>query len=79
MQARDSLIVKKREVIQLEIIQAKLTPKLLEEVEKLIKEGLYADRDEAIRDAIRRLIREIRYSVEEENLLKDAEWGLYGK
>ncbi len=63
----------------MEIIQAKLTPKLLEEVEKLIKEGLYVDRDEAIRDAIRRLIREIRYSVEEENLLKDAEWGLYGK
>jgi len=63
----------------LEIIEAKLTPKLLEEVEKLIKEGLYADRDEAIRDTIRRLIREIRYSKEEENLLKDAEWGLYGK
>ena len=63
----------------MEIIEAKLTPKLVEEVEKLIKEGLYADRDEAIRDAIRRLIREIRYSVEEENLLKDAEWGLYGK
>ena len=56
----------------MEIIQTKLTP-------KLIKEGLYVDRDEAIRDAIRRLIREIRYSVGEENLLKDAEWGLYGK
>lgn len=63
----------------METIQAKLTPKLLEEVEKLIKEGLYVDRDEAIRDAIRRLIREIRYTKEEENLLKDAEWGLYGK
>ena len=63
----------------METIQAKLTPKLLEEVEKLIKEGLYVDRDEAIRDAIRRLIREIKYSVEEENLLKDVEWGLYGK
>lgn len=63
----------------MEIIEAKLTPKLLEEVEKLIKEGLYADRDEAIRDAIRRLIREIKYPAEEENLLKDAEWGLYGK
>ncbi len=63
----------------MEIIEAKLTPKLLEEVEKLIKEGLYADRDEAIRDAIRRLIREMRYSTVEENLLKDAEWGLYGK
>jgi Arc/MetJ-type ribon-helix-helix transcriptional regulator len=63
----------------LETIEAKLTPKLLEEVEKMIKEGLYADRDEAIRDAIRRLIREIRYTTEEENLLKDAKWGLYGK
>ncbi len=63
----------------MEIVEAKLTPKLLEEVEKMIKEGLYADRDEAIRDAIRRLIREIRYSKEEENLLKDANWGLYGK
>lgn len=63
----------------MEIIEAKITPKLLEEVEKLIKGGLYADRDEAIRDAIRRLIREIRYTKEEENLLKDAEWGLYGK
>ena len=63
----------------MEVIEAKLTSKLLEEVEKLIKEGLYADRDEAIRDAIRRLIREIRYSAQEENLLKDVEWGLYGK
>ncbi len=63
----------------MEIIKTKLTPKLLDEVEKLIREGLYVDRDEAIRDAIRRLIREIKYSVEEENLLKDAEWGLYGK
>ncbi len=63
----------------MEIIEAKLTPKLLEEVEKLIKEGLYADRDEAIRDAVRRLIQEMRYSAVEENLLKDAEWGLYGK
>ena len=62
-----------------QVIEAKLTSKLLEEVEKLIKKGLYADRDEAIRDAIRRLIREIRYSAQEENLLKDAEWGLYGK
>jgi len=63
----------------LEIIQARLTPKLLEEVEKMVKEGLYADRDEAIRDAIRRLMREMRHSKEGENLLKDAEWGLYGK
>ena len=63
----------------MEIIQARLTPKLLEEVEKMVKEGLYADRDEASRDAIRRLMREMRHSKEEENLLKDAEWGLYGK
>ncbi|MCW7070735.1 MAG: ribbon-helix-helix domain-containing protein [Methanophagales archaeon] len=63
----------------MEIIQARLTPKLLEEVEKMVKEGLYADRDEAIRDAIRRLMREMRHSKEEDNLLNDAEWGLHGK
>jgi len=34
----------------MEVIEAKLTSKLLEEVEKLIKGGLYADRDEAIRE-----------------------------
>ena len=60
-------------------IEAKLTPKLLEELEKFIQEGWYADRNDAIRDAVRKLIREKKLTKEELNILKDVEWGLHGE
>ncbi|MEA3417499.1 MAG: ribbon-helix-helix domain-containing protein [Thermodesulfobacteriota bacterium] len=40
--------------------EAKLTPKLLEELENIVKEGWYNDRNEVIRDAVRKLIMERR-------------------
>ncbi|NOQ34195.1 MAG: ribbon-helix-helix protein, CopG family [Methanosarcinales archaeon] len=58
--------------------EAKLTPKLLEELENIIKEGWYTDRSEAIRDAVRKLIMERRLSKEERDIIKDVEWGLHG-
>ena len=58
--------------------EAKLTPKLLEELEKIIQEGWYTDRSEAIRDAVRKLIMERKLSKEERNIIKDVEWGLHG-
>ena len=58
--------------------EAKLTPKLLEELENIIPEGWYTDRSEAIRDAVRKLIMERRLSKEERNIIKDVEWGLHG-
>ena len=58
--------------------EAKLTPKLFEELENIIKEGWYTDRSEAIRDAVRKLIMERRLSKEERNIIKDVEWGLHG-
>ena len=58
--------------------EAKLTPKLLEELENIIKEGWYTDRSEAIRDAVRKLIMERRLLKEEQNIVKDVEWGLHG-
>ena len=58
--------------------EAKLTPKLLEELENIVKEGWYTDRSEAIRDAVRKLIMEKRLSKEERNIIKDVEWGLHG-
>jgi metal-responsive CopG/Arc/MetJ family transcriptional regulator len=58
--------------------EAKLTPKLLEELENIVKEGWYTDRSEAIRDAVRKLIIERRLSKEERNIVKDVEWGLHG-
>ena len=60
------------------ITEAKLTPKLLEELENIIKEGWYTDRSEAIRDAVRKLIMERRLSKEERDIIKDVEWGLHG-
>ena len=48
--------------------EAKLTPKLLEELENIVKEGWHADRSEAIRDAVRKLIMERRLSKEERNI-----------
>jgi len=56
-----------------------LTPKLLDELEKFIQEGWYADRNDAIRDAVRKLIREKKLTKEELNILKDVEWGLHGE
>jgi metal-responsive CopG/Arc/MetJ family transcriptional regulator len=58
--------------------EAKLTPKLLEELENIIKEGWYIDRSEAIRDAVRKLIIERKLSKDERNIIKDVEWGLHG-
>ena len=58
--------------------EAKLTPKLLEELENIINEGWHIDRSEAIRDAVRKLIVERRLSKEERNIVKDVEWGLHG-
>ncbi len=58
--------------------EAKLTPKLLEELENIIQEGRYTDRSEAIRDAVRKLIMKRRLSKDERNIVKDVLWGLSG-
>ena len=56
-------------------LEAKLTPKLLEELENIIQEGWYTDSSEAIRDAVRKLITERKLSKEERNIIKDVKWG----
>ena len=58
--------------------KAKLMPKLLEELENIIKEGWYTDRSEATRDAVRKPIIERRLSKDERNIVKDVLWGLSG-
>ena len=59
-------------------LEAKLTPKLLEELENIIEGGGYTDRNEAVRDAVRKLIMERRLSKDERNIVKDVLWGLSG-
>ena len=58
-------------------IEAKLTPKLLEELENIIKGGWYTDRSEAIRDAVRKLIMERRLSKEERIYRKGCSMGTF--
>lgn len=44
-------------------VQIRLTKKIIEDVDKLIEMGIYSNRSEAIRDAVRRLV--IKYSIRE--------------
>jgi putative addiction module CopG family antidote len=66
-------------VILLETIPTKLTSKLVAEIDALIKEGWYANRSEAIRDAVRNLVERKKLVRLEAAVKKDIEWGLYGK
>ena len=66
-------------VIHLETIAAKITSKLVAEMDGLIKEGWYANRSEVIRDAIRNLIERKKLVRLETAVEEDVEWGLYGK
>jgi putative addiction module CopG family antidote len=62
----------------LETIPSKLTPRLVAEIDSLIKEGWYANRSEAIRDAVRNLVERKKLVRLEASVEEDIEWGLYG-
>ena len=63
----------------METVPAKLTPKLIQEIDELVKIGWYANRSEAIRDAVRELIERKRLVKLRKAVEEDIEWGLYGK
>ena len=63
----------------MEAIPAKLTEKLLYEMDLLIKEGWYSSRSELIRDAIREMIRKMKVEKLEASIKEDVKWALYGK
>jgi putative addiction module CopG family antidote len=63
----------------METIPAKLTNKLVNEVDGLIKEGWYANKSELIRDAVRNLIRRVKAERMEEAIKEDVQWGLHKK
>lgn len=60
-------------------LPAKVTPKLLEEIDELVEEGWYSSRSEAVRDAIRQLVRKQERERIEKAMEEDIEWGLYGE
>lgn len=63
----------------MESVPAKMTKKLLEELDRLVEEGWYASRSEAIRDAVRELAERRKLDRLEDAIEKDIEWGLYGR
>jgi len=65
-------------VIQLQTIPAKLTSKLVAELDALIKEGGYANRSEAIRDAVRNMVERKQLARLEAAVEEDIQWGLHG-
>jgi len=63
----------------MDMVSAKLTKRLLEEANELIKEGWYANKSELIRDAVRDLINKSKMQKLEKAIKEDIKWGLYGK
>ncbi|MBI2632625.1 ribbon-helix-helix protein, CopG family [Candidatus Pacearchaeota archaeon] len=63
----------------MEAIPAKITPKLIDEMDTLIREGWYANRSEFIREAIRDTIKKLKAERLEAAIKEDVKWGLYGK
>ncbi|MBI4399578.1 ribbon-helix-helix protein, CopG family [Candidatus Micrarchaeota archaeon] len=63
----------------METVPAKITPRLLEAIDELIKEGWFANRSELIREAIRELVRKTKAERLEAAIKEDINWGLYGK
>ena len=66
-------------LIKMETVPTKLTKRLVEEADELIREGWYANKSELIRDAVRGLINKTKMEKLEKAIKEDIEWGLYGK
>ncbi len=63
----------------METVPAKLTKRIIIEMEELIKQGWYANKSELIRDAIRELVKKQKVVQLESAIKEDIQWGLYGK
>ena len=63
----------------METVPAKLTEKLIQEADEIIKEGWYANKSELIRSAVRDLINKTKAERLEMAIKEDVEWGLSGK
>jgi len=62
----------------MQTIPAKVTERLVMELDELVKQGWYASRSEAIRDAIRELVKKTKLDRLEQAIREDIRWGLYG-
>lgn len=60
----------------MDTVTTKLTPRLTSELDALVDEGWYANRSEAVRDAVRELVERKRLERLERAVEEDIEWGL---
>lgn len=58
-------------------LEAEITKRLFEELNKMVELGIYKNKDEAIMDGIRQIM-ERRIRREEKAIIEDVKWGLYG-
>ena len=63
----------------MEAVPAKITPRLLHEMDELVQEGWYANRSELIRDAVREMVKRLKADRLEAAIKEDIRWGLHGK
>ncbi|MEK6792973.1 MAG: ribbon-helix-helix domain-containing protein [Nanoarchaeota archaeon] len=63
----------------METVPAKLTKRIVTEMEELIKQGWYANKSELIRSAVRELVKKQKVTELESAIKEDIQWGLYGK
>jgi len=61
----------------MEAIPTKLTPKLIIEMDKIVKEWWFANRSELIREAVRELVKKSRIERLEVAVKEDIQFGLY--
>ena len=52
---------------------------LAEQLEKFVRDGWVADREQAVVEALRRYLDSHRPEVTERQVLDDVEWGLHGR
>ena len=60
-------------------IQTYLPDQLMQQMERLVKEGWFADLDTLITDALRRFLDSHRPELMEHFIQEDVEWGLHGE
>jgi Arc/MetJ-type ribon-helix-helix transcriptional regulator len=63
----------------MEVVPAKLTKRLVNDMDGLIQEGWYANRSELIRDAVREVVRKTYAQRLDAAMKEDVEWGLSGR
>lgn len=55
-------------------VQVQLPDRLVEELERVVRDGWFVDEEEAIRQALREFLHSDRWHITEKFLLEDIEW-----